>query len=197
MIPAGYMLKTVAKPPGFVTSAEIVDLYSLSECVSTPFIDAFETWKHNGYWLYDSVDTIRNIVGNQGIAIDDPVLFYYELNDEAFDADLKLWTPALPDPAWPVAVEPPASKTLQGFDVTTHFMGVRPECSPLACNNLAAEVPVNTHGLFTTAEDARAALEAGRFDDCEEGPYRIFAVYTVEDDFPTLRTPGADPVHAG
>lgn len=181
MIPAGYMLKTVAKPEGWISDAKVTDLYSLSECVTTPFVDACETWRHNGFWLYDDVDVIREIVAKRGLATDDFVLFYYELYEHEFDSDDKQWTPVAPDDAWTVAVTEPAAKTLQGFDVTTHYMGARPECSPLACNNLAAETSVNEHCLFGSFDDARSMLESDGFKDCEEGPYRIFAVYRVDE----------------
>jgi len=184
MIPAGYMLKTVTKPEGWVSSSQVADLYSLSECVTTPFVDACETWRHNGFWLYDDVDVIREIVSERGLAAGEFILFYYELYEFEFDSDEKQWTPVASDEVWPVAVAVPAAKTLKGFDVTTHYMGARPECSPLACNNLAADVLVNEHCLFASFDDARSLLDSDGFKDCEPGPYRIFAVYRVDEPVP-------------
>jgi len=181
MIPAGYMLKTVKKPDGWVSKAEVIDLYSLSGCVSDTFVNSFETWKHNGFWLYDSLDVMRAIIKEQGVDASRFELFYYEVHEEQFDDETGLWEDATPDEAWPVEVIPPTAKTLQGFDVTTHFTGIHPECSPLACNDLAGELDVNAHCLFATFAEARAALENHRFKDCEPGPYRIFAVYTVSE----------------
>ena len=184
MIPAGYMLKTVKKPDGWVSEAEVIDLYSLSECVSDTFANSFETWKHNGFWLYDSVAVIREVVLEQEIATSDFKLFYYEVHEDQFDDGDARWSAVMPDEAWPVQVVLPTAKTLQGYDVTTHFVGVRPECSPLACNDMASELVVNEHCLFATFDDAFAALEGDRFKDCESGPYRIFAVYTVDENVP-------------
>ena len=65
--------------------------------------------------------------------------------------------------------------------VTTSFsMQTSPECSPLSCNSLAAEVETNTRCLLQSFEQARALLEHGTFNNSEPGPFRIFAVYSVE-----------------
>jgi hypothetical protein len=43
---------------------------------------------------------------------------------------------------------------------------------------------INSHSLFATVEEALQSLDAGAFSAGEPGPYRIFAVYTV--DWPPL-----------
>ena len=73
----------------------------------------------------------------------------------------------------------PEAKALQGFDVTAFSSHTTPECSPLSCNGLSAELGVNAHCLFETFEDAQQALESGAFDKTEPGPFRIVSVYTV------------------
>ena len=77
-------------------------------------------------------------------------------------------------------VEPPSASCLIGYDLVTFAAGTSPECSPLSCNGFAADFPVNRHCLFDKFDDAREALESGKFDAAETGPYRIFAVYAVE-----------------
>lgn len=76
-------------------------------------------------------------------------------------------------------VRTPAHKNLEGFDVTTFSMHSSPECSPLSCNSLANNIPVNEHCLFRTFQEAKEAIEGGLFKNSEPGPYRVFAVYTV------------------
>jgi hypothetical protein len=71
-------------------------------------------------------------------------------------------------------------KSLRGFDVTTFSLNNSPECSPLSCNSLATSIPVNEHCLFNAFAEAKEALEAGLFENSEPGPYRVFAVYTVD-----------------
>jgi hypothetical protein len=74
----------------------------------------------------------------------------------------------------------PSKKTLEGFDVVTFYAGNSPECSPLSCNGLADTIPTNQHCLIESFEDAKAALDGGEFNNSEPGPYRIFAVYSVD-----------------
>ena len=60
-------------------------------------------------------------------------------------------------------------------------MSNAPECSGLSCNSIAQHVEVNEHGLFASLEKAKAALERGFFDRSEPGPFRIFAIYWVDE----------------
>jgi hypothetical protein len=46
---------------------------------------------------------------------------------------------------------------------------------------MAQELTVNKHCLLDDLEEAKKFLEKGKFHNCEPGPYRIFAVYRVED----------------
>ena len=50
---------------------------------------------------------------------------------------------------------------------------------PERVKSLAREIAVNRHCLFDSFEQAKAALETGKFDNTEPGPHRIFAVYSV------------------
>jgi hypothetical protein len=59
-------------------------------------------------------------------------------------------------------------------------VGTSPECSPLSCNSLAAAITFNRHCLFESLDQAKQSLETGQFDNSEPGPFRIFAVYTVD-----------------
>jgi hypothetical protein len=75
------------------------------------------------------------------------------------------------------------SRRLEGYDVVTFSVQTSPECSPLSCNNLAEGIRVNPHCLLSTFDEAKGHLEAGLFDGSEPGPYRIFAVYTIPENF--------------
>jgi hypothetical protein len=85
-----------------------------------------------------------------------------------------------PDASLATDVEPPAARTLEGFDVVTFSAGTFPECSPLSCNGVAEEVPTNRHCLLPSFEAAVQAIESGKFANSEPGPFRIIAVYSVE-----------------
>jgi hypothetical protein len=74
----------------------------------------------------------------------------------------------------------PAHRTLEGYDVVSFYAKTSPECSPLSCNGMAVDVETNEHCLLRSLEDAKQLLEDGRFSGSEPGPYRIFAVYSVD-----------------
>lgn len=184
MIPAGYLYKTVWPPPGFLndaTRAKLTDICSVSSCVNSDFADYVNFWRHNGYWLFDSPEPMRTIAAEEGIELSETTLFYYEVFENELLDDFRTWRSIKPETSFVTNVTPPASKRLLGYDVVTFTGGPAPECSPLSCNAMADELPVNEHCLFESFEAARQNLESGVFHDCEPGPYRIFAVYVVTD----------------
>lgn len=50
------------------------------------------------------------------------------------------------------------------------------ECSPLSCNGLSKEIPVNAHCLLETVEEALALVRSPRMQDTEPGPYVVVEV---------------------
>ncbi len=122
---------------------------------------------------------MKEIAIEESIDMSDMTLFYYEAFENQFDEYTKDWSKFEPEPPFPTHVEVPDSAHIEGFDVTTFSLGNSPECSPLCCNSLAGSIAVNRHCLFETFDQAKAALEAGKFDACEPGPFRIIAVFTL------------------
>ena len=172
MIPAGYMYKRVAIRPDWLEAEAVRDIYSLSNCVSNDFTDYINYWKHNGYWLFNSPETIEKISADE--------LFYYEVHEYEYNDESSQWISFAPEPSFGTDVRAPANKHLEGFDVTTFYAHTSPEHSPLSCNSLASEIPVNEHCLFNTFQEEKEAIERGLFKDSEHGPYRIYSVYTVK-----------------
>ena len=177
MIPAGYMAKRVQAPNGFHI-AHVSDVYSVSSCVNDNFADYIEYWKHNGYWLFDSPEIIREVARGNALHLEGTALFYYEVYALEFDG--QQWCTYQPEPSFPTNVVPAEGKKLEGFDVVTFFAKNAPECSPLSCNALAEEMPTNAHCLLSSFDDALSKVTSGAFKDAEPGPYRIFAVYSVD-----------------
>ena len=178
LIPAGFMAKQVARKPAWLAAALVEDIYSVSHCISKAFCDYIPQWKHNGYWLLNDLPTLQQVAGQAAVGREQYKLFYYEVHDHQFDADSKSWEPFQPEPSFETAVAIPHEKQLEGYDVVTFSRGTNPECSPLSCNALAEHLPVNTHCLLASFEEARRLIEAGRFEGSEPGPYRIFAVFS-------------------
>lgn len=180
MIPVGYMFKMVSRRPEWLkTRASVSDIYSVSGCVSQNFTDYIKYWKHNGWWLFDSPAVMKDIARAEHLDLSRMTLFFYEAFDKQFDEGTSEWSTYGPEPSIPTEVEQPKSALLEGYDVATFYAGTNPECSPLSCNSVAASVAVNQHCLFDTFGQAKAAIEAGTFNDSEPGPIRIFAVYSV------------------
>ncbi len=180
MIPAGYMAKRVMKRPDWLDALNVDDIHSVSNCMSDDFADYINYWQHNGFWLFDSPDVIRRLAAENAIDIEGTRLFYYEVHEYQFDEKAGSWEPFAADPFFPLNVEKPAAAEPEGYDVVTFQAGNSPECSPLSCNGLAKEIATNRHCLLSSFEKAKGFLEHGKFVNCEPGPYRIFAVYSVQ-----------------
>lgn len=177
MIPAGYMAKRVRERPAWLKAPHVIDVHSLSSCVSEAFADYIDYWRHNGHWLFDSPAIIRGIASEESTSLESFSLFYYEVYENEFDGEN--WSAYIPEPSFVTNVLLPPSKHLEGFDVVSFSAKSSPECSPLSCNGLADKLSTNSHCLFDSFEDAERSLMQGRFQLCEPGPYRIFSVYSV------------------
>ncbi len=180
MIPVGYIAKRIALRPDWIKAEGVSDVYSVSGCVSKDFADYITCWKHNGYWFFDSPQAIQEFAQQKTIDLTGTKLFYYEVHDREFDDAEGTWMPFQPESSFQTQVVVPTQKALEGYDVVTFSLGTSAECSPLSCNSLATELDTNQHCLLSFFEGAQQLLEQGRFKNTEPGPFRIFAVYSVE-----------------
>lgn len=180
MIPAGYMAKRVVRKPDWLKAGGVEDIYSVSGCISKNFADYITFWKHNGYWFFDAPEVIEQIAREQSIDLTGTRMFFYEVYEQEFDDAKAQWCPYERDRSFTTNISSPEIKTLAGFDVVTSVTRNSPECSPLSCNSLANEIQTNAHCLLPDFETAKQLIEMGRFNNSEPGPYRIFAVYTME-----------------
>jgi hypothetical protein len=178
MIPIGYMAKRIVKRPECLLAPAVTDIYSVSKCISEDFVDYIAVGKHNGYWFFNSPEVIRAIASENSISLEGLSLFYYEAHELEFDDDN--WKEYKPEPSFKTDVIAAQERQLEGFDVVTFSSGTSPECSPLSCNFLVKEVHTNSHCLFASFQEAETGLRNGAFKNCEPGPYRIFAVYSVD-----------------
>jgi hypothetical protein len=186
MIPMGYMAKFTAGSPGWAKPPQVVDIYSVCDCVNDDFADYFDYWKHNCWSFFDTPETIQDVAREHTISLQGTRLFYYEAHEmEMADG---VWRPFSSGPVWAVVthVTPPSQKQLEGFDVVTVWgeNSSRPFNSPLASDYLSHKLKTNSHCLFETFDEAYTALSTGKFDGCEPGALRIIAVHSV--DWPAL-----------
>lgn len=182
MIPAGYMAKRVIDKPAWIKSTAPARICSVSNCMSRDFADYIHHWKQNGFWLFDRPALIDEIAAAEAADMTGTRTFYYEVHDQEFDEHSRQWTTIAPEAGMPVNVEAPANKRLLGYDVVTFYTRSSPEHSPLSCNAVADDVAVNADCLLPSLERAIELLQSGAFENCEPGPYRIFAVYALQED---------------
>lgn len=181
MIPVGYMAKRVVINPDWLKTDRVVDLYSVSNCFSQDFADYIKYWKHNGYWFFDSPAKIREVSEENNIDLNGMTMFYYECFELQASEDGSEWGEWSPEESFETNVVEPEQKTLEGFDVVSFSMGNSPECSYLSCNHMAEDLQVNKHCLLESFDETKNLIDQKVFDNCEPGPCRIFAVFTVKD----------------
>jgi hypothetical protein len=179
MIPLGYVAKRIpAERPDWLHAPSVVDVYSVSDCVNYTLLESNYTpdSPHICYGMFDSPAAIASAARSNNIDVEGTKLFFYEAHESEFDGHD--WLPLAADNSHRIRIMLPSAKDLVGFDVVTSIDGPNSH-SPLSCNGVAAEVRTNQHCLFETFNDATAALSSGAFEGAEEGPYRIYAVYSV------------------
>lgn len=178
MIPLGYLAKRIpTERPSWLNAPEVVDVCSVSGCVNDTlvFYDLPDC-SHNGYGMYDSPELIAFTARQNKIDLAGSRLFFYEGYESELDGDE--WIPVLPDDGFETEVILPTAKELVGFDIVTLIDGPNSH-SPLSCNSIAEEVRTNQHCLLDTLDEALTALMSGAFEKAEDGPYRVYAVYSV------------------
>ncbi|WP_421868837.1 hypothetical protein [Motiliproteus sp.] len=180
MIPAGYMYKSVVTKPDWLESDRVEAIYSLSGCVSEDFCDWIGHWKHNGYWLFDSPEVMEALAAANGIDLAGMTLFFYRFYHRQWNELTGSWEGFQPEASLPTQVKLPERAVAAGYDVTSFSAQNAAECSPLSCNRMAQEIPVNSHCLLSSVEVAKRLIESGTFAHCEPGPYRIVEVCRVE-----------------
>jgi hypothetical protein len=178
MMPVGYMAKRILNRPERFENTDILDIYSVSGCMSKNFADYIQFWKHNGYWFFDSPRIIQQIAKEDPVDLNETKLFYYEVFPLEFH-DNNEWKPFEPEASFTTDIEVPDPKNFEGYDIVTFSQRNSAECSPLSCNLLANDIPVNKHCLLPDFDNAYQLLRDGKLQHSEPGPYRIFAVYSI------------------
>ena len=174
------MAKRVVSKPDWLKAGGVENIYSVSGCISKNFSDYINFWKHNGYWFFNAPEIIEQVAREHSIDLAETTMFYYEVYEQEFDDAKEQWYPYEGEESFTTNVRLPNPKMLAGFDLVTSAARNSPECSPLSCNSLADEIQTNPYCLLPNFETAKRLVETGRFKNSEPGPYRIFAVYTIE-----------------
>lgn len=195
----GYGLKHVLSRPDWLDCASVEHVSSVSRCISTePYTDErFKRWAFNASGWYDTPELAQlDVIAAVPCRMFAYALFSFEFEGEAMrhvSVGMLLSTdtrrlPAGPNPGF----------AFLGYDVVSGRCGGRQnaasaglapvmagfDCSPLSCNSMAREHPVNRHCLLDHWDDAVAAATRFAKEEPEPGPYYIFAVYADTSDVP-------------
>ena len=177
----GYMYKRVEARPQWLEPAKVDDIYSLSGCISEYFADYIPLWKHNGFLAIRLARNHQAGCCRPGCCLGAAEAVLLRGLRKRIRPRQARVVPFEPEASFVTNIESPTRKQLEGFDITTFSVHTSPECSPLSCNSCATTVETNSHCLLESFDDARRVLEADLLGPCEPGPYRIIAVYTVDD----------------
>lgn len=180
MIPVGYLAKHVSHRTEWLAAPTVLDIYSVSNCISANFADYLNYRKHNGYYFFDSPKVIREVAEQYGIELSGTTLFFYEAYEREYDDSEGHWSVIRRDESISTVIELPPRKVLEGYDVVTYSCGTTAECSPLSCNGLAQTVKTNSRCLLESLEQAIQLIEQGDCQHSEPGPFRIIAVYSTK-----------------
>jgi hypothetical protein len=168
---AGYFPKRIVPRPAFLDGApSVVDICSVSHCISDGPQNWIDRWLHNGLAFFDTPDLAVRVIPPSE---DGFIIFGYRIGTVRFNEGRpEIWT-------WP-AIDPEAREGDEslGFDVVgkTDLGIIGFEHSPLSCNAMAAEHPVNAHCLLDDLAAAVAAAEQFSIEQPEPGLYYVAEV---------------------
>jgi hypothetical protein len=173
MLDAGYFLRRIAPKPDHLAVAGVREICSVSECISPGADNWISAWRHNGLgWFNRVTDAVSVVPEAQRREFR---LFAYRMHPEVFRRDAR----APFSPPGDVAPEPmPDGFRSLGYDSASKSSdaGLSLECSPLSCNGLAAELPVNEHCLFPSLDAAIAGAQRFAAEQPEPGDYYVVEV---------------------
>jgi len=167
---AGYFPKITAVPEGFGGPPHLAEICSVSGCVNGEPEDWIQLWIHNDLFFFNSPDDARRASGDDHRF----EIFAYRVLEARFvDGRREDWSPG--DLA---AVKPlPAGYASIGFDAVSRYAGGAFDCSPLSCNYMWREYPVNKYCLVESLDTATAVAErCSQAGQAEPGPYFVFEV---------------------
>jgi hypothetical protein len=179
MIPAGYMYKRIAPRPEWLNCGNVTKIYSVSGCISKDFTNYIPYWKHNKYWFFNTPEDMDMILGEEKLS-DELELLFYEVYEKQFEAEEYVWQEFQGEETFGLQVKLPLQKVFLGFDIVSYSVGTSHECSPISCNLLCQEVPVNRSCLLEDFNFTLHLTETLHRKKCDPGPYRIIAVHKID-----------------
>lgn len=174
----GYFPKQGVATPDWLQAQGVMEVCSVSECISPGPEGWINRWAHNEMWAFDDDQAAWAVVpgGSSNAAFR---MFAYKLFPVQFVGGEQR-----PFVIPPLAVRPlPDGYRLLGCDVVSRSCGSTFECSPLSCNHAAEKEKVNRYCLVEDPAEAfrLAALFSRAEEGYEPGPYFIVEVWRREE----------------
>jgi hypothetical protein len=173
VIDAGYFAKRIEPKPEGLNAPGVVEICSVSNCISKGPEGWIGHWLHNGLGWYNRLLDAAAVLPAHDKSTHR--LFAYRIYPMFFRNGgrqaLVLPADVRPEPI------PDTFRSL-GFDTVSRQTdaGFGFECSPLSCNAMAAECATNTHCLFGSVEDAIAGATRFSIAQPEPGDYYVIEV---------------------
>jgi len=173
MILAGYFARRVESKPDALVAPGVREICSVSECISSGADDWIASWRHNSLGWFNTVSDAVSVVPAE--ERHEYRMFAYRILPEVFRGRERAAL-TLPDDVRPEPL--PDGFGSLGFDSASRFAvaSLCLECSPLSCNYMASEMPVNEHCLFPTLDDAIAGAMRFAIEQPEPGDYYVVEV---------------------
>ena len=166
----GYTAKRITPRPEKFEPDTVIEIASVSNCIAERPTGWLEQWKHNEWFVYDTPDLARQVARNVG-AFDWPIVAYFVLPvrfDPVGEVPLHIPTTATPLPSYFERL---------GWDVVSKSITPEFECSPLSCNGLAIDMPVNSVCLLSSVDEAIALARRCAHEQPEPGSYFVVEVW--------------------
>lgn len=169
----GYFPKRTALRPPWVHANHVVEIASVSECISAGPEDWINRWQHNVHWLYDSPAQAVALTGDHPEAYD---IYAYKLYPLIIEYGRTRPFEIVPTETAALS----GDFQLLGYDAVSRSLGTTFECSPLSCNDAAHDFEVNRHCLFESYDAALDGATKFSTGSYEPGPYWIVEVYRYD-----------------
>ena len=88
-IPIGYFPKRIVPRPEWLKAPGVLDICSVSECISPGPENWINHWRHNDMWMYDTEEIARSIVGerHENTVVD---MFAYRIMPRLFEQPISI-----------------------------------------------------------------------------------------------------------
>jgi hypothetical protein len=163
MLLIGYLLKRTTVPGGWSIASLVSELCSVSTCLAPAPEDWVKHFSYNDLGFFKTCADALSVLPRQA---SDFSLFAYRLLPLRFSEDRVEPFEIVAEGVEPLA----ASFVSLGFDVINRTVPPFFECSPLSCNGMADEVPVNRFCLLATLDEAIAFAQRCAREEPEPGP---------------------------